>query len=45
MDLPEIRPWKWLATTVGNLTRPNHDPAPVINLYWLMATVNCGFAK
>jgi hypothetical protein len=29
----------------GNLTRPNHDPAPVVDLYRLMAPVNCGFAK
>jgi hypothetical protein len=45
MDLPEILPWKWLATTVGNLTRPNHDAAPVVNLYRLVAPVNCRFAK
>jgi hypothetical protein len=45
MDLPEIRPWKWLATTVGKLTRPNHDPAPVVDLYRPVAPVNCGFAK
>jgi len=45
MDLPEIRPWKWLATTVGKLTRRNHDPEPVVDRYRLVATVNCGFAK
>ena len=48
-----MRPWQRggfgvfdsCAMGTGNLTRPNHDPAPVVDLYRLMAPVNCGFAK